>query len=137
MSVEIDVLYEGDLRCLASHGPSKAVFSTDAPTDNGGKGAAFSPTDLVAASLASCMLTIMGIAAQRVELDISGARVRAVKTMTAQPPRRIAELALVVSLPRPLDAAQRTRLEAAAATCPVKLSLHPEVKVTVKYEYPS
>src|ERR1035437_1065798 len=101
MSVEIDVVYEGQLHCQASHGPSGASLATDAPLDNGGKGDAFSPTDLVAAALGTCVLTIMGLVAQRHSLDLSGAKVHVVKDMVGpkegSPVRRIGSLKTVVT----------------------------------------
>src|SRR5512146_333687 len=90
--VQVDVSYEGSLRCVARHGPSGATLTTDAPVDNMGRGAAFSPTDLVATALGTCMLTIMGIVAQRHNIDISGATVSVTKEMAALPVRRIGRL---------------------------------------------
>lgn len=138
MSVETDVVYEGGLHCLATHGPSKAGIVTDAPLDNGGKGEAFSPTDLVAAALGTCILTIMGLIAQRAKLDISGARVKVSKEMAAAPVRRIAKLSAVVTMPagRTYSEADRRKLEAGAAGCPVKQSLHPDTQVEVSYVWP-
>ena len=139
MSVEIDVVYQGALRCLATHGPSKATLGTDAPTDNGGKGAAFSPTDLVGTALGSCILTIMGIVAQRSGLDIAGARVRVEKEMAAAPTRRIGKLTAVVTMPagRNFSEADRQKLERGADACPVKQSLHPDVELKISFVWPS
>lgn len=139
MSVEIDIVYQGALRCVATHGPSKSVIGTEAPTDNGGKGESFSPTDMVAAALGTCILTIMGIVAQRSGLDISGARVKVVKEMAAAPVRRIGKLTAVVTMPagRPFSAADRQKLERGAETCPVKQSLHPDVQLEISYVWPS
>ncbi|HUB26806.1 MAG TPA: OsmC family protein, partial [Tepidisphaeraceae bacterium] len=81
--VEIRIAYEGDLRCKAVHGPSNSELLTDAPTDNMGKGESFSPTDLVATALGTCMMTIMGIAAQRMEVDLRGSTATVTKEMTA------------------------------------------------------
>jgi putative redox protein len=138
MSVETDVVYEGQLHCQATHGPSGAKLTTDAPVDNGGTGAAFSPTDLVAAALGTCVLTIMGLVGQRHNIDLAGAKVHVVKEMAAQPARRIGALKMVVTLPKGLNlsADDRKRLEAGAAACPVKQSLHPEVKVGLEFVYP-
>ena len=137
MSVEIDIVYEGSLRCSAKHGPSGQTITTDAPLDNGGKGAAFSPTDLVGTALGTCIVTIMGLVAQRNQLDIGGTRVRVVKEMAASPVRRIGELRVTVTLPegKRLSAADRERLEQAAHRCPVKQSLHPDIKVPVEFVY--
>ena len=90
--IEINSIYEGALRCSATHGPSCSVIETDAPVDNCGKGERFSPTDLAATSLGVCMMTIMGIFAERNEIDLSGTKVRVLKEMTPELPRRIAKL---------------------------------------------
>ena len=119
----INSRYEGQLRCQSSHGPSGTQLETDAPTDNQGKGERFSPTDLVATSLSTCMLTIMGIVAERHGWDLKGCEARVEKTMTSEAPRRIAQLTVWVSLPAHLDTQQRALLQRAAEQCPVKLSL--------------
>lgn len=119
----IDSVYQGELRCKASHGPSGTELETDAPTDNQGKGERFSPTDLVATSLSTCMLTIMGIVAERHGWDLKGCEARVEKTMTSEAPRRIAQLTVWVCLPAHLDTQQRALLQRAAEQCPVKLSL--------------
>ena len=119
----IESVYQGELRCKASHGPSGTELETDAPTDNQGKGERFSPTDLVATSLSTCMLTIMGIVAERHGWDLKGCEARVEKTMTSEAPRRIAQLTVWVSLPAHLNAQQRALLQRAAEQCPVKLSL--------------
>jgi putative redox protein len=138
MGVEIDVRYEGDLHCSAVHGPSGQSLITDAPVDNGGRGEAFSPTDLVATALGSCLVTIMGIVAKREGLDISGTKIHVVKEMAPRPRRRIGALTANIVLPHAsrLSDDDRRRLEAAAMACPVKESLHPEVKVSVNFVYP-
>ncbi len=137
MGVEIKLHYDGNLRCLATHGPSSQTLTTDAPVDNGGKGEAFSPTDLVATALGSCLLTIMGLVAQRNGLDITGTTATVVKEMTAVPVRRIATLRATVTLPKgkPVAAADRAKLENAARICPVKQSLHPDVNVLLEFIY--
>lgn len=136
MGVEIEMVYQGDLRCHATHGPSKNTVITDAPVDNGGKGAAFSPTDLVATATGACMLTIMGLVAQRNGMDLNGTCVHVVKDMVADPVRRIGTLTVKITLPvgRSFSADDRAKLERAAKTCPVKQSLHPDVKVNVEIE---
>ena len=138
MAVEINITYEGWLHCTAVHGPSKQTLSSDAPLDNGGKGAAFSPTDLVATALGTCMATIMGLVAQRNNLNIDGLQVQVIKEMTAAPVRRIASLKTRLVFPRdkPLSATDRAKLEAAAKACPVKQSLHVDVKTPVEFVYP-
>ena len=129
MAVEINITYEGGLHCAAIHGPSKQTLTTDAPVDNGGKGAAFSPTDLVATALGACMTTIMGLVAQRNNLNIDGLQVQVLKEMTADPVRRIGSLKTRLVFPRGklLSAADRAKFEAAAKACPVKQSLHPDL----------
>lgn len=133
--VEIRIRYEGQLHCQAVHGPSGATLATDAPVDNMGKGESFSPTDLVATALGTCMLTVMGIVAQRHGIDMSLARVRVGKEMTATPPRRIARLTVEIHLPGSISADDRKRLENAAHTCPVHRSLHPDVEVPVSFHW--
>ncbi len=139
MAVEIDVVYTGELHCEAQHGPSGNKLVTDAPVDNGGRGSAFSPTDLVATALGACMLTIMGKVAERHGWDLTGTRVQVVKEMTAVPPRRIAVLRTRIVLPtsRAWSADDRVLLESAAHSCPVKQSLHPEVQLPTEFVYPS
>jgi len=119
----IDSTYTGQLRCLASHGPSGTILETDAPTDNQGKGERFSPTDLVATALSTCMLTIMGIVAERHGWTLEGCSARVEKTMSRETPRRIAQLTVWVTLPDGLQEQQRALLQRAAETCPVKVSL--------------
>jgi putative redox protein len=133
--VEIKSVYEGQLHCNATHGPSGALLATDAPKDNMGKGEAFSPTDLLATSLGTCMLTTMGIVAQRHNLDITGARVRVTKEMVSQPSRRVGTLGVEIVMPRALGEEDQKRLENAAHTCPVAKSIHPDVKVPVTFKW--
>jgi putative redox protein len=135
--VEISVKYEGDLHCLAIHEPSRAELCTDAPTDNLGKGEAFSPTDLAATSLGVCMLTTMAIVAmkQSLDLDLSGTRAIVRKHMTTKPPRRIQRLEISMEIPLPETLPSRARLEEAALNCPVALSLHPEIEKTVSFSW--
>ncbi len=131
--VRIDVVYEGDLHTRCTHGPSGRDLETDAPVDNEGRGETFSPTDLVAAALGSCVLTVMGIVARRRGISLEGARARVAKHMTADPVRRIGRLEVEVVLPRGLAAEERDVLERAARTCPVKASLHPETEVALRF----
>ncbi len=133
--VNIRVAYEGELHCKATHGPSDAELSTDAPVDNQDRGESFSPTDLVATALGSCLLTIMGIAARTLGLDISGATASVEKSMTAAPPRRIARLAVRIHVPHALSAADREKLERAARGCPVHRSLHPEIETPMEFTW--
>jgi putative redox protein len=133
--VEIKVTYEGQLHCSATHGPSGTVLSTDAPKDNMGKGESFSPTDLMATALASCIVTTMGIMAQRHNLDLSGTTVRVEKHMTTSGLRRIARLPVEVRVPRTFGEEDRQRLENAGHTCPVHKSLHPDVDAPITFAW--
>jgi len=139
MSVEIDVTYLGDLRCQSTHGPSGNQLVSDAPVDNHGKGEAFSPTDLVATGLGSCMLTVMGIVAQRHQWDLSGMTAHVTKEMAKAPIRRIGKLLVTISIPAEqaaqLAVEDRKRLENAAHTCPVHHSLHPDIEVPVTFHW--
>jgi putative redox protein len=138
MAVEINITYDGGLQCTATHGPSSSTLATDAPVDNGGRGAAFSPTDLVATALGTCMATVMGLVARRSNLNIDGLQIQVIKEMTADPVRRIGSLKTRLVFPRgkPLSPADRAKLEGAARACPVKQSLHPDVKLPVEFVYP-
>ncbi len=139
MSVEVDVLYQGGLRCAATHQPSGQTLTTDAPVDNGGRGEAFSPTDLIATGLGTCILTIMGLAAQHSGLDLSGTRMHVIKEMAAKPLRRIGALTVLITLPegKPISPTDRVKLERAAELCPVKQSLHPDIDIHIEFAYPS
>src|SRR5271169_1803564 len=97
--VNIQIEYQGDLHCKATHGPSGAELSTDAPRDNQGRGESFSPTDLVATALGTCMITVMGIAARKLNIDVSGVTATVEKEMTAAPPRRIERLTVRIHVP--------------------------------------
>jgi len=135
MSVRVDVTYEGDLHCVAVHGPSGNTLPTDAPVDNRGRGEHFSPTDLVGTAMATCMLTIMGIAAADRGIDIAGATASVVKEMGAVPRRHIAKLTVRITLPARLDAKERTILDRAARGCPVMASLGERTEVDLAIDY--
>jgi len=135
MAVTVDVVYEGDLECTLTHGPSGDRMQTDAPVDNQGRGAHFSPTDLVGAAMGSCMLTVMGIAARDREWDMKGATARVVKEMGAEPRRHIAKLTVHITLPAALDEKARTILERTAHTCPVQASLGELTRVALTFRY--
>jgi len=135
MSVQSSIQYLGDLKCAAKHGPSGQVIETDAPIDNGGLGERFSPTDLVGAALATCIMTILGLVAKRRGLDVEGMRADVEKDMVADPVRRIGRLAVRVALPASISPEDREVLERAAGKCPVKQSLHPEVQLDIQYIY--
>ena len=123
------VIYLGDLRCQATHTASTTEIYTDAPVDNQGKGQAFSPTDLVATALANCMLTIMGISAQRHNLDISQAKATVQKVMSADSPRRIVKIAVIIEMPKAnFSEKEQQLLENAARACPVSKSLSAELE---------
>ena len=141
----IQTLYLGDLRTEITHVQSGNRVITDAPTDNNGKGEYISPTDyvppkiptdMVAAALGSCMLTLMGIAARRLEIDLKGTRVEIQKVMAAEP-RRIAEIRLDFYLPGDYSDKDKKILQGAAETCPVGKSLHPDIRQAVTWHYGS
>jgi putative redox protein len=129
----ITARYDGNLRCTLTHGPSGTVIETDAPTDNHGKGERFSPTDLVAAALPACIMTILGIVAERHGLDLRGMSASVRKEMSAGAPRRISRLPVRLEVPLPPDHPQRPMLENAAHTCPVHKSLGAEVESPIEF----
>jgi uncharacterized OsmC-like protein len=133
--VSITSRYDGGLRCTSTHGPSQVTLITDAPVDNHGKGESFSPTDLVATAVANCMMTVMAIAAERHGVDVTGATVTIGKEMSTDTPRRIVGLKSVMTIPLPADHPQRSLLEAAALSCPVKKSISPEIDATVEFRW--
>jgi len=135
MPVRIDIRYEGDLHCTVLHGPSGDSFPTDAPADNRGRGEHISPTDLVAAAMGSCMLTIMGIVARDRDIDMGGATASVVKEMATVPRRHIGRLGVEIRLPVRLSARERALLEAAAHGCPVHASLGPGTQVDLRFVY--
>lgn len=126
--------YAGNLRTEATHSASGTTILTDAPVDNHGRGEAFSPTDLVSAALGSCMMTIMGIVAERHQLDLTGVRFDVTKHMAAEP-RRIRQIDVQFHMPAALTSKDRALLEHAARTCPVALSLNPEIQQEVQFVY--
>lgn len=136
LSMTSQITYEGNLRTVATHLQSGTVIETDAPTDNQGKGERFSPTDLVATALGNCMLTIMGIKARDMQINLEGTTVDITKAMLANP-RRIGEIKVVINFPESLqaDEKQRTILEKAAMTCPVFESLHADLKKDVEFKW--
>lgn len=131
----IETYYSGDLRTTAKHLGSGAEIITDAPLDNQGKGEAFSPTDLLAASLGSCMLTVMGIAARNHEFNIDGTKIEITKMMVNNP-RKVAEIKVEFFMPELIySTVQKQILEKAAHTCPVALSLDSELKQTILFHW--
>lgn len=133
--VQMTVEYEGDLRCRGTHGPSGCEILTDAPVDNQGRGESFSPTDLLGTSLATCMLTIMGIAARQRDWDLKGAKATVTKHMVADPKRRIGGLEIVFAIPGEWTEGARKTLEEAARTCPVSLSISPAIDVSLRFDW--
>lgn len=133
--VEITGVYEGDLRCRLTHGPSGAEIRTDAPKDNEGRGESFSPTDLTAASLGACMLTIMGIFARRHGVNLGGTAFKIVKEMAAAA-RRIAKLTVEIRMAPGIPKDLREPLERAGLGCPVHHSLPESVERPVRFVYP-
>lgn len=131
--VQIEIVYEGQLHCQATHGPSGCTLSTDAPVDNKGRGESFSPTDLLATALGSCMATIMGIQADTLGIDISGMKIRVEKIMATDSPRRIARLPVRIEMPIPHEDKTATVMARAAAHCPVHHSIHPDIEVPVEW----
>ena len=131
----VETIYLGELRTLAKHIQSGTEIITDAPLDNQGKGEAFSPSDLLAASLGSCMLTIMGIAARTHQFSIDKTRVEITKVMIANP-RRVAEVHVHFTMPElAYSAEQKKIIRIAATTCPVALSIHPDIKQKVDFVF--
>ncbi len=126
--VNISISYNGELHCTATHEPSKSELATDAPVDNNGKGESFSPTDLVATALGTCMSTILAMTAEKNGLDVKGMTVKVSKEMSKDVPRRIVALPSEVHIPLPANTPQREVLEQAALNCPVHQSLPPELE---------
>ncbi|MCE3232326.1 MAG: OsmC-like protein [Rickettsiaceae bacterium] len=135
--VAINIAYQGQLRCEATHAPSGTVLQTDAPKDNNGRGESFSPTDLVATALGSCMLTVMGIAARTLNVDLEGATVTVNKEMVNAPVRRIAKLTVELNLPAQVSDENKRKLEHVAMMCPVHKSLHPDIEMPIKFNWAS
>ncbi len=128
------VTYLGELRTQCEHLRSGNKFITDAPLDNNGRGEAFSPTDTVATALASCMLTVMGIKARSMELELIGAYADVTKHMAASP-RRISGIDIELYLPAAILEDDRTLLERVGNTCPVMQSIHPDIKTAIQYHW--
>ena len=133
--VEIKLTYEGGLHCNAVHGPSGNTLTTDAPLDNNGRGESFSPTDLVATALGSCMATVIGIVAKRKEIAVEGMTVAVRKLMSDDLPRRIRRLELDLDMPLPGSHPDRKLLESTAGGCPVHHSIHPDIEVVMNWRW--
>ena len=127
------IIYKGDLRCECTHLQSDSIIETDAPTDNRGKGERFSPTDMLCVSLATCMITTMGIRAGDIKIDLTGTRLDITKHMLSEP-RRIGKIEIKLHLP-PLQLEEKDRLmlEKAGDNCPVMKSIHPDLEVRAAY----
>ncbi len=128
------VTYNGELRTTCVHLRSQNEFITDAPTDNNGKGEAFSPTDTVATGLGSCMLTVMGIKARDLEVDLKGATAEVTKHMASNP-RRITKIEVKLTLPGNISEKNQKILEHTGNTCPVHHSLHPEIEKVIEFNW--
>lgn len=128
------VIYQGNLRTESTHLKSGKSYFTDAPVDNNGKGDAFSPTDTVATGLASCMMTVMGIKAEKMNINMKGASAEVTKTMAAEP-RRISKIEVNLRFPEAYDEKTRKILEHTAKTCPVAQSLHPDIEQSISFFY--
>lgn len=133
--VKLTVTYEGNLRCSAQHVESGAVIETDAPKDNHGKGEMFSPTDLVGAALGTCVLTVMGILANRLKVDLQGLRATVEKTMATAPSRKVGKIVMHVYCPTMFTPEIASKLEKAGEQCPVHHSLHPDVQQEIIFHW--
>ncbi|HRH60601.1 MAG TPA: OsmC family protein [Chitinophagaceae bacterium] len=130
------IIYKGELRTTAEHLQSQTIIETDAPTDNQGRGERFSPTDLLATSLGCCMMTIMGIKARDMQIDLENTAIDITKLMKSEP-RRVGGIHVAFHFPQQLnlDDKQRAILENAALTCPVAKSIHPDIELDVKFNW--
>lgn len=132
--VKMTAVYAGHKHCQAKHEPSGSTLETDAPKDNQGRGEKFSPTDLVATALGTCILTTIAIFAEKDGVNVTGSRMTVEKEMTP-PPRKIASLKTVIEMPSSISEDYREKIRAFAENCPVKKSLHPDVQVPVEIRY--
>ncbi len=131
----VTTLYSGSLRTEATHEQSGTVIITDAPLDNHGRGEAFSPTDLLAASLGSCMITLIGISAKNHGFNIDGTKASITKFMAANP-RRVSAIEVILDFPQVIyEAKIKNIIEKAALTCPVAVSLHPDIEQRVIFNF--
>jgi len=129
-----NIVYQNNLRTETEHIASGEKIITDAPVDNNGKGEAFSPTDLVATALGSCMITIMAISANKYDIDMSGTNA-SVKKIMGSDPRRISEISIDINMNKNIEEKDRKRLERSALTCPVHKSLHPDLEKKIRFIY--
>jgi len=130
------IIYKSGLRTSCTHLQSGTEIETDAPTDNKGKGERFSPTDLLATALGSCMITTMGIKAETMGIELDGTRVDVTKVMVADP-RRVGKIVAHVFIPGGLNLDEKTKeiLERSARTCPVERSLHPDLELDIAFNW--
>ena len=131
--VRIDATYDGNLRCTATHAPSGTELITDAPVDNNGKGESFSPTDLLATSMLTCIMTIVAIRADSKQIDVTGMPGNVEKSMAANP-RRVAKLDVTVNLPSGLSMDDRSWLITEGCNCPVCVSVSETMEVDVTFQ---
>ena len=129
-----NIVYQNNLRTETEHIASGEKIITDAPVDNNGKGEAFSPTDLVATALGSCMITIMAISANKYDIDMSGTNA-SVKKIMGSDPRRISEISIDINMNKNIEEKDRKRLERSALTCPVHRSLHLDLEKKIRFIY--
>ena len=129
-----NIVYQNNLRTESEHIASGEKIITDAPVDNNGKGEAFSPTDLVATALGSCMITIMAISANKYDIDVTGTNA-SVKKIMGSDPRRISEISIDINMNKNIEEKDRKRLERSALTCPVHRSLHPDLEKKIRFIY--
>ena len=129
-----NIVYQNNLRTETEHIASGEKIITDAPVDNNGKGEAFSPTDLVATALGSCMITIMAISANKYDIDMSGTNA-SVKKIMGSDPRRISEISIDINMNKNIEEKDRKRLERSSLTCPVHRSLHPDLEKKIRFIY--
>jgi uncharacterized OsmC-like protein len=129
------IIYQGDLRCKATHLQSGTVVETDAPTDNRGKGEKFSPTDILCVSLATCIITTMALKARNMNIELKDTKIDVTKYMLKDP-RRVAQIDVTIHFPQlQLDAKDKLILERTGNNCPVTKSLHPDLKTNIEYNW--
>lgn len=133
--VKMQVVYEGDLHTVTTHGPSGQTLHTDAPADNGGKAQTFSPTDLLAASLATCIATVLGIYTSRKGIDLRGMRLEVEKKMSTEGPRRLQAIYVDIWVPIELADPEKNTFEKVAKTCPVFNSLRQDVEHEIRFHW--
>lgn len=134
--VKVTAVYQGEKHCSVEHGPSRSQIETDAPVDNNGKGEKFSPSDLMAAALSTCTLTVMAMVAERDGISLNGATAEVEKHMVQSPRRRIGKLITRITFPKGIPKDYRKKLENTALTCPVHSSLREDIEAPIEFSYP-